>query len=155
MAQQGQASGSSPGTSGANGQQAALQQDIQQLLKQMNAELQQMQAEMSQSPPSEASTPGSGTDADLYGDATALEQAAGAQMPIQFDTDEQSGSGKNRKGSGIGKPSGKVSAALPQTAPEDVAATEQSQEEQAISRQPIPPEYQPVFEHASQAKDQQ
>ena len=130
-------------------QQAALQQDIQQLLKELNTELKQMQADMGQSSDQSAPPPGTETDSNLYGDATPLDPAGGAPMPIQFDVDEQAGPSAKRKGSGTGKPSGKVSAEAPQAVAEDVAAAEQSQQESAVSRQPIPPDYQSVFEHAS------
>ena len=145
----GQSGGSKPtATPG----QAELRGDIQQLLKDMSAELKALQAQLSveqQKQLQQPSSPGTATDPNLYGDASPLEPAHGSQVPIQLNTDTQATSSA-RRGGGVGQSSGRASDASPQQRAENVGLAEQGAPEQGLQRQSIPPEYRPVFEKLSQ-----
>jgi hypothetical protein len=145
-----QGQGATPSSSG---QQDLLKADIQQLLKEMSQELQQLQEQLVEHKDLPNPTPGTATDPQLYEDAASLEKAAGAPLPIQLEVDQQPASSKRRAG-GVGEPSEQVADASPQQTPEDVTLGEQAAEEQAVSRQPIPPEYRPVFERLSPPENQ-
>lgn len=151
QAQMGQGTGTSPGLSA---QQELLKADIQQLLKELSGELKQLQvqleAEHRSNQPRPA--PGTSTDPDLYGGTTSLENATGSPLPIQLDVDTQPTS-TTRRGGGVGEPSGQIANATPQQTPEDATLAEHPTEEDATHRQPIPPEYRPVFERLSHRQD--
>ena len=136
-------------------QQEALKADIQQLLKEMSGQLKQLRAEVEAQQRSDTPNPlpGTGTAPQLYGDATAIEKTNGRQFPLQLDVDTQPAS-TTRRGSGVAAPSGQISDATPQQQAEEAALADRQAEEQGVSRQPIPPEYRPVFERLGRAKEQ-
>ena len=139
--------GAAPSGQLSPGEQEALKGQIQQLLKQMSGELKQLQSDLANQRNNQANPlPGTGTDAELYGGATPLDPAHGSQLPIQLDVDAQATS-RSRRGTGTGDPSGRVSDATPQMAPEHATLATQAEAEEGVRRQTIPPEYKPVFEH--------
>jgi len=150
--QRSQATQGQGATPSSSGQQDLLKADIQQLLKEMSQELQQLQEQLVEHKDLPNPTPGTATDPQLYEDAASLEKAAGAQLPIQLEVDQEPSASKRRAG-GVGEPSDQVADASPQQTPEDVTLGEQAAEEQAVSRHPIPPEYRPVFERLSHREE--
>ena len=93
---------------------------------------------------------GVSTDSQLYDAAAELEKAAGNRLPVQLDVDTQT-TATTRRGSGVGKPAQEIADALPQQQPEHATLADQTADEQGLARQPIPPEYKPVFERLSSA----
>jgi hypothetical protein len=131
-----------------------LKADIQRLLKELSQEIQSLQAQVAaQHKDLPNPLPGTTTDPQLYEGASSVEQATGPPLLLQLDVDQQPIS-TTRPGTGVAKPSGQVAQATPQQSPQDVALAEQATEEQAVSRQPIPPEYKPVFERLSNQTQQ-
>ena len=146
-----------PGKSGSGSQrlgggQDALKADIQQLLKELSGELKDLQQQLSEAE-TQAREAGTGTDAKLYGDPEALEQAKGPSMPIQLKTDAVETDAARPGGGGVGQPSGEISGDAPQVEPEAAQLAEESLEDAAVSRQRVPPEYQSVFDRLYRRTD--
>src|SRR3989338_8174082 len=131
------------------GGQDALKADIQQLLKELSGELKDLQQQLSEAE-TQAREAGTSTDAQLYGDPEALEQAQGSSIPIQLKTDTVETDAARPGGGGVGQPSGEISGAAPQAQPEAAQLAEESLEDAAVSRQRVPPEYQSVFDRLYQ-----
>jgi len=136
---------SSRGTAGGTGNQEALKAEIQRLLKEVSGELKTLQQQLAAA---QVKTPeaGTSTDPELYdGSPTLPEQAAGERIAIPLKTDVED-TKSQRPGGGVGQPAGEVSAASPQMTPAVVRLSETPREEQPMSRQPIPPVYQNIFD---------
>ena len=129
----------------------ALKADIQRALKELSGELKNLQAQLEAQKLS-AAPPGTSTDPDLYGDAS-LETPPGAtsRLPLVFDVDTQTIQSP-RSGGGVRQPSGEISRQAPQMEREEVQLSPNAAPESGTTAQPIPPEYQPVFEHLHQRK---
>lgn len=137
-----QATQSQPG----QGDQQALKGEIQQLLKEMSGQVKELQGQLSQmeqNPP----PPGTDTDPDsLFDETTPLDPLTGAPLPMQLETDAATTKAA-RRGGGTGKPSGDVGTEGPEQQVQDDAQLSTTPTEQAaVTRQPVPPEYRPVFE---------
>lgn len=127
------------------GDQQALKGEIQQLLKEMSGQVKELQGQLSQM---EQNPPPPGTDTDpesLFNDNTPLDPLTGAPLPMQLETDTAA-TKASRKGGGTGKPSGDVGREGPEQQAQDAALSAAPTEQAAVTRQPVPPEYRPVFE---------
>ena len=144
-----QAMGQQQSAAGGLGQssrnQEALREDIQQLLKEVSGELKQLQAQMAAAEHHSPPEAGMSSDPNLYESPMPLERSAGEAVPIQLKTDTAQ-TAAQRPGGGVGTPSGEVSSAMPRTQAEDAQLSDQPLEETPVSRQPVPPEYQSVFD---------
>ena len=137
-----------PGTSGSGsslGNGEALKAEIQELLKDVSGELKQLQEQLGSNKDQPRPEGGTSTDPNLYESPMKLDKAAGGALPIQLNTDEAKINAQ-RPGGGVGRPSGEVSNALPQTQAEDAQLANEPLEETPALRQPIPPEYRGIFE---------
>jgi len=129
--------------------QEAMQSEIQQLLKEVSGELQELQTQLAAAQDQPHPAPGTSTDPELYGHATALDRSSGALLPIQLDTDAEETKAR-RPGSGVGKPSGDVSTETPKALAENAQLSDTSVEETSTARQPLPPDYRNVFDRLGQ-----
>ncbi|MBI4343459.1 MAG: hypothetical protein HY601_01420 [Candidatus Omnitrophica bacterium] len=137
------------GSSGATlsaAQQEALKAEIQELLKEVSGQLKQLETQLA-SQPNQQPQPnfGTTTDPSLYDAPEPLGGGGSQPLPIQLETDTQATSGQ-RKGGGVGAPSGEVSGAAPQVRAQEAQLSDQPLAERAASRQPVPPEYRSIFE---------
>ena len=120
-----------------------MKADIEQLLKEVSGQLQQLQSQLRQEQQPQA---GRGTDPNLYGAPTPLDPLTGQPIGIQLTTDTAPAT-EGRSTSGTGQPTRTVATEAPKAKPEAVQLSEQPVEERAATRQqPVPPEYQPVFD---------
>ena len=126
------------------GDQQALKAEIQQLLKDVSGELQQLQSQLAASQDHAPTTPGTGTDPQLYESPMAIDPSAGRPVPVQLKTDTNSAVSK-RQGSGVGTPSGEVSSEAPTVSPQDAQLSDKPLQESATARQTVPFEYRDVF----------
>ncbi len=133
-----------PGGS-SSGNQEVLKAQIQELLKEVSGELKQLQQQLATAKDLPKPQAGTGTDPNLYEAPMPLERATGGPLPIQLQTDTAQ-TNAQRKGTGIGTPAGIATSASPQVKAEDAQLSEHPEEESAASRQPVPPEYQSVFD---------
>ena len=126
------------------GDQQALKAEIQQLLKDVSGELQQLQSQLAASQDHAPTTPGTGTDPQLYESPMAIDPSTGRPVPVQLKTDTNSAVSK-RQGSGVGTPSGEVSSEAPTVSPQDAQLSDKPLQESATARQTVPFEYRDVF----------
>ncbi|MBI3997084.1 MAG: DUF202 domain-containing protein [Candidatus Omnitrophica bacterium] len=147
MAQQQSGSGAGQSSVG----QDALKADIQQLLKEVSGELKQLQTQMDAA--QHQPQIGTGTDPNLYDAPTPVDVTTGSSMPVQLQTD-QATTKTPRPGSGVGRPSGEVSAATPQAKAEAAQLSDQPLEETPVPREAVPPEYRPIFDRLHQQTTQ-
>ncbi len=138
-AMSGGGSSSSPGSE-------ALQQDIQQLLKDVSGEIQTLQAQIAAATGQPPPTAGTTTDPQLYGTSELLGQTGAGNIPIPLKTDATATTSSARAGSGVGRPSAEVAAATPSATPEPAQLSDDPREESPGSRDTVPPEYRDVFE---------
>jgi len=132
-----------------------LKADIQHLLKELSGELQTLQEELAaRQEDLSAAPPGTTTDPELYGEASRVDRPTGNALPIQLGVDTNP-TATSRRGGGVGTPSGRTSSASPQQPLEAVSLSEETTDEEAVHRQSIPPEYQPVFERLSPSQEPQ
>ena len=128
-----------------SGNQEALKEEIQQLLKEVSGQLQQIQAQLANAKNQPHSEAGTGSDSNIYEAPMSLDHNPGAPVPIQLKTDTAE-TKVDRSGGGVGKPSGDVSSATPHTRAEEAQLSDQPLEESPTNRQAIPPEYRGVFD---------
>lgn len=129
------------------GDGAALKADIQRLLKEMSGELKNLEAQIEAAKDQPQPRAGTGTDPNLYGDSTTLDEANPSNpLPLPLQTDNAPTTKGGRPGGGVGKPSGEVSGAAPQVQAQEAQLSEQPLDEAAASRQPVPAEYRSVFD---------
>lgn len=148
MAQQQSGSGAGQSSVG----QDALKTDIQQLLKEVSGELKQLQAQMDAA--QQQPQAGTGIGSGLYEAPTPVDvTTGGASMPVQLQTD-QATTKTPRPGSGVGRPSGEVSAATPQAKAEAAQLSDQPLEETPVPREAVPPEYRSIFDRLHQQTTQ-
>ena len=133
------------GSSGSPGNEA-LQQDIQRLLKDVSGEIQTLQAQIAAAKGQPPPTAGTATDPELYGAPEPLGQTGAGTIPIQLKTDTAATTSGARAGSGVGRPSGEVTAAAPSATPEPAQLSDDPLEEPPGSRDTVPPEYRDVFD---------
>ena len=133
------------GSSGSPGNEA-LQQDIQQLLKDVSGEIHTLQAQIAAAKGQPPPTAGTTTDPELYGALEPLGQTGAGNIPIQLKTDTAETTSRARAGSGVGRPSGEVTAAAPSAIPEPAQLSDDPLEEPPGSRDTVPPEYRDVFD---------
>ena len=135
----------------------ALQAEIKQVLQGLSSDLEQLQAKLDAQPPDRIpSTPGTATDPDLYDESVMpLAKGQGATLPLQLDADAAP-TAKARPGGGMGQPdaTAPVSNAKPRAADESAELADHAAPEAGVQRQPIPPEYKPVFEELQSNPDQ-
>ena len=130
--------------------------EIRQLLKDLSGEIQRLQEDLAKQRDLPQPEAGTTTDPGLYDGASPeapLPPGAGNRTPISLGADDRASSSKGRPNAGRGRPSGQVSDLAPQLQPESSALSDHPDEESAIDRQAIPPEYQPVFERLKQPQD--
>lgn len=131
--------------------QEALKGDIQQLLKQLSEELQSLQAHIDEQRVERPHpAPGTSTDPQLYDDADVSAHADPSQrrLPIQMAVDQQAVAARRPAG-GVGKPSDDIATQTPQQLEEEAQLASQATDAKAVTRDAIPPEYQPVFDRLS------
>ena len=124
--------------------QQALKAEIQQLLKDVSGELQQLQTQLDTSKDQTPSTPGTGSDPQLYESPMSIDPVTGRPVPIQLKPDTSSATSK-RQSSGVGTPSGEVSADTPTVSPQEAQLSDKPLQESATDRQTVPFEYRDVF----------
>ena len=126
------------------GDQQTLKAEIQQLLKDVSGELQQLQSQLAASQDHTPTTPGTGSDPQLYESSMPTDPVTGRPVPIQLKTDTNSAISK-RQSSGVGNPSGEVSGEAPTVSPQDAQLSDKPLQESATARQMVPFEYRDVF----------
>lgn len=148
---QGQQAGASPGLSAG---QEALQQDIQQLLKEMSSELKQLEQDMAAQEHQPLPPPGTATDPELFDDQAALDPGTVSSDGIRVQTDDARVS-RERPGGGVGQASGDVAAAQPKAARQAAGLADAPEAEGAVASRPVvPPEYRQVFDRLQQPEPQ-
>lgn len=133
------------GSSGSPGSEA-LQQDIQQLLKEVSGEIHTLQAQIAAAKGQPPPTAGTTTDPELYGASELLGPTGAGNIPIQLKTDATATTSRARAGSGVGRPSGEVATTAPSATPEPAQLSDDPIEEPPGSRDTVPPEYRDVFD---------
>ena len=142
--------GSSSGSPG----NEALQQEIQQLLKEVSGEIRTLQAQIATAKGQPPPTAGTTTDPELYGTSEPLGQVGDGTVPIQLKTDTAAATSAARAGNGVGRPSGEVSTANPTAKAEPAQLSDEPLEEPPGSRETVPPEYRDVFDRLNRRPSQ-
>ena len=83
-----------------------------------------------------------------------MSQRGNAPVPISLQADAAPTTSQ-RPNSGVAQPSGHVSASGPQVTREDAALAEDPAQENAVTRQVVPPEYRSVFDKLHQQQSAQ